>query len=78
MEEEQVKVVNVIFNKDTVNEKKALCDLSLILNDGDFAIISSNRPGKSTVKCDSRKYRGGGGGIYNRDITYMKGIRMNL
>lgn len=46
----EIKNVNVIFNKDTVNEKKALCDLSLILNDGDFAtVIGSNGAGKSTM-----------------------------
>ncbi len=38
------------FNTGTVNEKKALTDLSLQLNDGDFAtIIGSNGAGKSTL-----------------------------
>ena len=42
----EIKNVNVIFNKDTVNEKRALRDLSLILNDGDFAtVIGSNGAG---------------------------------
>ena len=46
----EIKNVNVIFNKDTVNEKRALRDLSLILNDGDFAtVIGSNGAGKSTM-----------------------------
>lgn len=38
------------FNTGTVNEKRALTDLSLTLNDGDFAtIIGSNGAGKSTL-----------------------------
>ena len=38
------------FNPGTVNEKKALTDLSLTLADGDFAtIIGSNGAGKSTL-----------------------------
>ena len=38
------------FNPGTVNEKKALVDLSLELKDGDFAtIIGSNGAGKSTL-----------------------------
>ena len=46
----EIKNVNVIFNKDTVNEKKALRDLNLKLNDGDFVtVIGSNGAGKSTM-----------------------------
>jgi putative ABC transport system ATP-binding protein len=38
------------FNTGTVNEKKALTDLCLTLEDGDFAtIIGSNGAGKSTL-----------------------------
>ena len=38
------------FNPGTVNEKKALTDLSLVLEDGDFAtIVGSNGAGKSTM-----------------------------
>jgi len=38
------------FNKDTINEKKALCGLSLHLNPGDFVtIIGGNGAGKSTL-----------------------------
>ena len=38
------------FNKDTINEKKALCGLSLYLNPGDFVtIIGGNGAGKSTL-----------------------------
>ena len=72
----EIKDLNVIFNKDTVNEKHALCDLSLKLEDGDFVtVIGSNGAGKSTllnsiagnIDVDS-------GRIYNngRDITYEK------
>ena len=54
----EIKNVNVIFNKDTVNEKKALRDLNLKLNDGDFVtVIGSNGAGKSTNN--------------GLDITYM-------
>ncbi len=38
------------FNKDTINEKKALCGLILYLNPGDFVtIIGGNGAGKSTL-----------------------------
>ena len=42
--------ISKTFNPGTVNEKKALCDLSLELADGDFAtIVGSNGAGKSTA-----------------------------
>jgi len=42
--------ISKTFNPGTVNEKKALSDLSLHLADGDFAtIIGSNGAGKSTM-----------------------------
>lgn len=42
--------ISKTFNPGTVNEKKALDDVSLHLNDGDFAtIIGSNGAGKSTT-----------------------------
>ena len=47
-----LKLIHVTktFNKGTVNEKTALNDLSLVVNDGDFiTIIGSNGAGKSTV-----------------------------
>jgi|UniRef100_I5AUQ6 putative ABC transport system ATP-binding protein len=38
------------FNAGTVNEKKALTDLNLRMNDGDFAtVVGSNGAGKSTM-----------------------------
>jgi len=47
-----LKIVNVskTFNPGTVNEKKALIDINLTLNDGDFVtIIGGNGAGKSTL-----------------------------
>ena len=42
--------ISKTFNPGTVNEKKALCDISLEVADGDFiSIIGSNGAGKSTV-----------------------------
>ena len=42
--------ISKTFNAGTVNEKKALCDISLDVADGDFiSIIGSNGAGKSTV-----------------------------
>ena len=70
----EIKNVNVIFNKDTVNEKKALRDLNLKLNDGDF-VIGSNGAGKSTMlNAIAGNIEVESGRIYNNglDITYMK------
>ena len=42
--------VSKTFNLGTVNEKKALQDLNLTINDGDFiTIIGGNGAGKSTT-----------------------------
>ena len=42
--------VSKTFNLGTVNEKKALQDLNLTINDGDFiTIIGGNGAGKSTM-----------------------------
>ena len=42
--------VSKTFNKGTINEKKALCDLQLHLNPGDFCtVIGGNGAGKSTM-----------------------------
>ncbi|MDY2944601.1 MAG: ATP-binding cassette domain-containing protein [Lachnospiraceae bacterium] len=42
--------ISKVFNKGTVNEKRALSGLSLRLDDGDFAtIVGSNGAGKSTL-----------------------------
>ena len=46
----ELKNITKIFNADTVNEKVALDDLSLTLNDGDFVtVIGGNGAGKSTM-----------------------------
>ncbi len=46
----EIKHLTVTFNQDTVNEKKAIDDLDLTLNDGDFiTVIGSNGAGKSTL-----------------------------
>ena len=46
----EIKNVTKIFNGGTVNEKVALNDLSLTLNDGDFVtVIGGNGAGKSTM-----------------------------
>lgn len=46
----KIRNISKTFYPGTVNEKKALCRLSLSLEDGDFAsIIGSNGAGKSTL-----------------------------
>lgn len=46
----ELKRVSKTFNPGTINEKKALTDLSLRLEDGDFVtIVGSNGAGKSTL-----------------------------
>ena len=45
-----LKKISKTFNPGTVNEKKALDQVSLELADGDFAtIVGSNGAGKSTL-----------------------------
>ena len=45
----EIKNVSKTFNAGTINEKRALTDLSLSLNDGDFVtVIGGNGAGKST------------------------------
>ena len=46
----EIKNVSKTFNAGTINEKRALTDLSLSLNDGDFVtVIGGNGAGKSTL-----------------------------
>ncbi len=46
----EIKNVTKIFNGGTVNEKKALSDVTLTLEDGDFVtVIGGNGAGKSTI-----------------------------
>lgn len=43
--------INKTFFKNTINEKKALSDINLTLNDGDFVtVIGGNGAGKSTLQ----------------------------
>lgn len=47
-----LKATNIhkTFNKGTINEKKALCGVDLVLNEGDFVtVIGGNGAGKSTL-----------------------------
>ena len=46
----KIEKIEKTFNKGTVNEKIALCGVSLTLEDGDFAtVVGSNGAGKSTL-----------------------------
>lgn len=46
----EIKNISKTFNPGTVNEKKAIDKLSLLVNDGDFiSIIGANGAGKSTL-----------------------------
>ena len=46
----EIKNVYKTFNAGTINEKKALNDLNLVLQDGDFVtVIGGNGAGKSTM-----------------------------
>ncbi len=46
----QIEHLSKTFNPGTINEKKALDDMNLVVNDGDFiTILGSNGAGKSTL-----------------------------
>lgn len=46
----ELKHIHKTFNSGTVTEKRAICDLSVTLNDGDFVtVIGGNGAGKSTM-----------------------------
>ena len=72
----KVENISKVFNKDTVNEKKAITGLNLHLNEGDFlTIIGSNGAGKSTLlNCIAGTYQIDDGSIvlYGNDITKLK------
>lgn len=71
----EISHVSKTFNKGTITEKKALTDINLKLEDGDFVtVIGGNGAGKSTLLnliagvhiCDSGKIV-----LDGKDITYM-------
>lgn len=68
--------VSVTFNANTVNERKALKNINLKLNSGDFVtVIGSNGSGKSTLMnavCGSCKIDNGRIFIGDKNITYAK------
>ncbi len=70
----EVKNISITFAKGTVNEKKALSNLSLTLNDGDFvSVIGENGAGKSTLfNCISGTLFPDEGNIIlnGKDMTY--------
>ena len=46
----KITEISKTFNQGTINEKRALCKVSLTMQDGDFAtIVGSNGAGKSTL-----------------------------
>lgn len=71
-----INKVSITFNKGTINEKKALDQIDLHLNEGDFiTIIGSNGAGKSTLlNCISGTYESDEGSIVlqGKEIQYLK------
>ncbi|MDL2276268.1 ATP-binding cassette domain-containing protein [Breznakia sp. OttesenSCG-928-G09] len=71
-----VENLSITFHAGTVNEKKALDNVSLHLDDGDFiTIIGSNGAGKSTLlNCISGTYENDEGYIVldGKEIQFMK------
>lgn len=71
----ELKKISKTFNPGTINEKKALSELSLTLNDGDFVtIIGANGAGKSTLfNAISGRFSIDTGSIIldGKDITFM-------
>ena len=74
--------VTKVFNAGTVNEKTALQNVSLTVNDGDFVtIIGSNGAGKSTLfNCICGSFLVDEGNIYldERDITYVPDYKRSM
>lgn len=72
----EIKNVTKVFNKGTPNERVALSDVSLTLNDGDFVtVIGGNGAGKSTLmNVIAGTYFVDDGSIFidDKDVTYMK------
>ena len=72
----KIEHVNITFNKNTVNERRALQDVNLTLESGDFVtVIGSNGAGKSTLlNVVSGTYEADNGKVLldGKDITYLK------
>ena len=72
----EIKNVTKVFKKGTPNERVALSDVSLTLNDGDFVtVIGGNGAGKSTLmNIIAGTYFVDDGSIFidDKDVTYMK------
>ncbi|MEG0403878.1 MAG: ATP-binding cassette domain-containing protein [Anaerorhabdus sp.] len=72
----EIKNCNVTFNANTINENKALKDITLKLEDGDFVtVIGSNGAGKSTllnVICGNISIDSGEVFIDNENVTKCK------
>ena len=72
----KIEHVNITFNKNTVNERRALQNVSLTLESGDFVtVIGSNGAGKSTLlNVISGTYEADSGKVLldDKDITYLK------
>lgn len=68
--------VNITFNKNTANERKALQHIYLDVKDGDFVtVIGSNGAGKSTLmNAVSGSYETDSGRIFlaDKEITHLK------
>ncbi|MEG0315024.1 MAG: ATP-binding cassette domain-containing protein [Erysipelotrichaceae bacterium] len=68
--------LDITFNSGTINEKHALDNVSLVLEDGDFvSVIGSNGAGKSTLlNAIAGSYEVDSGQILldDKDITFMK------
>lgn len=71
-----IKNISITFNKNTVNERKALDRVDLHLDAGDFVtVIGSNGAGKSTLlNAISGTYEIDQGSIFlnGKDISYLK------
>ena len=74
----KISHISKTFNPGTVNEKKAIEDLSLELKQGDFAtIIGSNGAGKSTLFnaiCGDFLTDTGSVELDNKDITLCRSM----
>ena len=68
--------ISKTFNKGTINEKLALDELSITINDGDFiTVIGGNGAGKSTLLnaiCGTIAVESGSIELDGKDITHLK------